>query len=222
MCFCRKVFGRVVKKTFNVSSGTLTEQDFRMQVLKTRVFLDNFWSFRDNGGTLFSGLAKQQKISAGTVYEKNFWKEKNSLFFPIQSECLLPAKIFAWVAKPAIYVSVEVFGEKHFLKFVKSLTLLRTVIQKTFSRKEKFFPGCHNCNPRVQRHFLRKSIFFKKKCYLSFCFGVWAFFLVYWQKIVRVSKKQPANTEKSWMKKNVEKFFFFKSFSDFEQKSLNN
>ena len=113
LCFCRKVFGSVVKNTFDVSIGTLTEQDFRMQVLKTRVFLDNFWSFRDNGGTPFSGLAKQQKMSPGTVYEKIFSKGKNSLFFPIQRECLLPAKIFARVAKPAIYVSVEVFGKKH-------------------------------------------------------------------------------------------------------------
>ena len=40
-------------------------------------------------------------------------------------------------------------------------------------------------------------------------------------KKVRVSKKQPTNTEKSWKKKFVEKLFF-KSSSDFQQKSLNN
>ena len=42
------------------------------------------------------------------------------------------------------------------------------------------------------------------------CFGVWAIFLVYWQKIVRVSKKQPTNTEKSWMKKKCGKIFLLK------------
>ena len=58
--FCRKVFGRVVKKAFDLSSGTLTEQHFRMEVLKTRGFSDNFWKFRDNGGKYFLVLAKQQ------------------------------------------------------------------------------------------------------------------------------------------------------------------
>ena len=76
LCFCRNVFGRVVKTTFDVSSGTLTEQHFRMKVLKTRGFSDNFWSFRDNGGKTFSGLAKQQKMSAGTLYEFFFQKRK--------------------------------------------------------------------------------------------------------------------------------------------------
>ena len=102
-------------------------------------------------------------MSAGTVYEVYFSKEKNSLFFPILSECLLPAKTFARVAKPAIYVSVEVFGDNNFWKIYNLSHFFRTLIQKTLSRKENFFPGCHNCNPHVQRHFLRKSIFFKKK-----------------------------------------------------------
>ena len=95
--FCRKVFARVVKNTFDLSSGTLTEQDFRMQVLKTRVFLDNFWSFRDNGGTLltlFSGLAKQQKMSAGTVYEKFFSKERKFDFFSDSVRLFTSSEIF--------------------------------------------------------------------------------------------------------------------------------
>ena len=48
------------------------------------------------------------------------------------------------------------------------------------------------------------------------CFGVWASFFVFWQK-VRVTKKQPNITEKNWGKKFVEKLFF-NSLSDLEQK----
>ena len=48
------------------------------------------------------------------------------------------------------------------------------------------------------------------------CFGVWASFFVFWQK-VRVTKKQPNITEKNWGKKFVEKLFL-NSLSDLEQK----
>ena len=47
---------------------------------------------------------------------KPFSKEKKSLFLPILSDFLLLAKKFSRFAKPAIYVSVEVFVEKLFLK----------------------------------------------------------------------------------------------------------
>ena len=152
-------------------------------------------------------------MSAGTVYENFFPKEKNSIFFPILCDCLLPAKFFARVPKTAIYVSVGVFGEKHFLKYIYNLShFFRTLIQKTLSRKENFFPGCHNCNPHVQRLFLRKSNFFRKKFCLFICFGVWATFFVYWQKKVRVSKKQPTNTEKKLEEKICGKFVFLNHF----------
>ena len=148
-------------------------------------------------------------MSAGTVYENFFPKEKNSIFFPILCDCLLPAKFFARVPKTAIYVSVGVFGEKHFLKYIYNLShFFRTLIQKTLSRKEIFFPGCHNCNPRIQRHFLRKSSFFEKNFVCSSVLVFEQLFLSTDKKLVRVSKKQPTNTEKSWRKKIVEKRFF--------------
>ena len=83
--------------------------------------LEEFRKFFEVFGTMaekFFRVGKTAIDVRGNSLWKIFSKEKNSLFFPIVSECLLPAKIFARVAKPAIYVSVEVFGEKQFLKYI--------------------------------------------------------------------------------------------------------
>ena len=150
-------------------------------------------------------------MSAGTVYENFFPKEKNSIFFPILCDCLLPAKFF-WpeFRKPQSMYPWEFLGKNTFWNiYIYNLShFFRTLIQKTLSRKEIFFPGCHNCNPRIQRHFLRKSSFFEKNFVCSSVLVFEQLFLSTDKKLVRVSKKQPTNTEKSWRKKIVEKRFF--------------
>ena len=161
--FCRKVFARVVKNTFDLSSGTLTEQDFRMQVLKTRVFLDNFWSFRDNGGTLFSGLAKQQKMSAGTVYEKIFSKEKNSIFFRFCAIFYFQRNFSPELRNTQSMYPWKFLGKNSFWNIYNLSHFFRTLIQRTLSRKETFLPGCHNCNRRVPETVSEKKYFFFKK-----------------------------------------------------------
>ena len=161
LCFCRKVFGRVVKNALDLSSGTLTDQHFRMEVLKTRGYSDNFWSFRDNGEKKIFRFGK----TAIDVRRNSLWnffsKENNSLFFPILSECLLPAKISPELRNPQSMYPWKFLGKNIFWNIYNLSHFFRTLIQKTLSRKEYFFPGRHNCNPRVQRHFLRKSTFFK-------------------------------------------------------------
>ena len=150
-------------------------------------------------------------MSAGTVYENFFSKEKNSIFFPILCDCLLPANFYDRVAKPEIYVSVGVFEKNNFWNiyiYIIIHTFFGLWSKKRLVGKKFFFPGCHNCNPRVQRHFLRKSSFFKKSFVCSSVLVFEQLFLSTDKKIVRVSKKQPTNTEKSWRKKFVEKMFF--------------
>ena len=58
--FSQESFWQGCQKYLDVSSGTLTEQIFRTEVLKTRGFSKIFWSFRDKDGKTFPGLAKQQ------------------------------------------------------------------------------------------------------------------------------------------------------------------
>ena len=54
--------------------------------------------------------------------------------------------------------------------------------------------------------------------YLSICFGVWANLFVFWQKNVRVSMKQPTNTEKNWRIKLVKNLFFLTHFWTWSRK----
>ena len=57
-------------------------------------------------------------MSAGTVYEIFFQKRDIRYFFPILSNFFPSSEKFRQSCeKHAIYVSVEVFGEKQFLKY---------------------------------------------------------------------------------------------------------
>ena len=66
---------------------------------------------------------------------------------------------------------------------------------------------------RASRGIFSEKVLFLNKSFV--CSSVLVFeqlFLSIDEKIVRVSKKQPTNTEKSWRKKFVEKLFFFNHF----------
>ena len=80
LCFYRNVFGRVVKTTFYVSRGKLSEHHFWNEVLKTSGLSDNFWSFRDNGGKIFQGWQKSKRCPGEQPKEKVFYKEKIRFF----------------------------------------------------------------------------------------------------------------------------------------------
>ena len=165
LCFCSKVFGRVVQNTFDVSSGTLTEQIFRMEVLETRGFSKNFWSFRDNGGKVLQTWQNSNRCQREQFMKNFFQKRKIRSFFPILCDCLLPAKFFARVAKPEIYVSVGVFEKNNFWNiYIYNLShFFRTLIQKTLSRKENFFPGLSQLQSARPETFSEKKYFLQKK-----------------------------------------------------------
>ena len=77
--FYTNVFGRVVKTTFYVSRGTLSEQNFWKEVLKTSGLLDSFWNFRDKGGKIFQGL-QNSKRCPGEQLKKVFIERKSRFF----------------------------------------------------------------------------------------------------------------------------------------------
>ena len=178
LCFCRKFFWQGCQKYFRRVQWNTYRANFRNGSLENSRIFEKFSKFLGQCWKNLSRVGKTAIDVRGNSLWKFFSKEKNSLFFPILCECLLPAKNFARVAKTAICVSVEVFGEKHSLKYIYNLShFFRTLIHKTLSGKENFFPGRHNCNPRVQRHFLRKSTFFKKSFIRSSVLEFEEFFL---------------------------------------------
>ena len=99
--------------------------------------LESFWIFFEFFGTNadnFFQCWQNSDICPREQFMDFFFKREKLAIFSNLSDCLLPAKFFARVAKPAIYLSVEVFGEKHILKFIWSFTLLWIWIQKTLNR----------------------------------------------------------------------------------------
>ena len=157
-------------------------------------------------------------MSAGTFYENFFSKERHSLFFPILSDFFTSSENFRKICETRNLGTVEVFGEKH----ICNLYVLPHFFE-VWSKKRlvgKFVPVCLNCNPRVQRHFLRKSNFLLKNVKIAQLFRNLRNFACLLTKKVRVSRKQPTNTEKNGGK-SLWKNRFFKSFPDSEQKILN-
>ena len=161
-------------------------------------------------------------MSVGTVYENFFSKEKNSLFFSDSEPMFTSSEIFCQSCETRnLCIRGNFWGKTIFEIYIIFHTFFGLWSKKRLVGK-RFFPRVVTTAIRASRDFFwEKVLFFKKKFCLFICFGVWAIFLVYWQKTVRVSEKQPTNTEKSWTKKMVEKLFF-KTTSDFQQKSLSN
>ena len=148
-------------------------------------------------------------MSAGTVYENFFPKEKNSLFFSDFEPMFTSSEIFRQSCETRnLCIRGSFWGKTIFEIYIIFHTFFGLWSKKRLVGKKIFFPGCHNCNPHVQRHFLRKSNFFKKKVLFVHLFWSLSNFSCLLTKKVRVSKKQPTNTEKSWRKKFVEKLFF--------------
>ena len=161
-------------------------------------------------------------MSAGTFYEKVFQKRKIRSFFPIVSECLLPAKFFARVAKPAIYVSVEVFWGKTifeiyiiFHTFFGLWSIKRLVGKKIFSRVV-------TTAIRASRDFFWEKVLFFKKSFV--CSSVLEFeqLCLYTDKKQSGCQRNNLLIQKKVGRKKWWKNCFFKTFLDFEQKKLNN
>ena len=93
----------------NISERTAWKlQDFR-------IIFEVFGTMSEN----FSRFGKTANYVQGNSLWKKFFKYRNfRFFFQFWAIFLLLAKTFARFAKPAIRVCVEVFGEKHFFKYI--------------------------------------------------------------------------------------------------------
>ena len=212
LCFCSKVFGRVVQNTFDVSSGTLTEQIFRMEVLETRGFSKNFWSFRDKGGKIFQTWQNSNRCPREQFMKNFFQKRKIRSFFRFWANVYFqrnPQSVYPW---------------KFLGKTIFEIYIIFHIFFGLWSKKrlvgKRIFSLVVTTAIRASRDIFWEEDFYKKKDCLFIRFGFWAIFLVYWQKTVRVSEKQPTNTEKSWTKKMVEKLFFFQNIFGFRAENF--
>ena len=151
---------------------------------------------------------------------KNVFKREKIIFFSILSGFLIWVKKFARSAKSANYVSVENFWGKLFAKTYK-IFHTSLVFEPKKSLVGIFFLGCHNCNPRVQWHFLIKSYFSGKNYICSSVLEFEQLFLSFDSKKSGCQRNNLLIQKKNWRKEFVEKSFF-KTSSDFQRHSLNN
>ena len=180
-----------------MSGGTITEQHFWKKILKTPGLSDTFRSFRDNGGKKFGGK-KRNRYPREQFMEKFFSKEKISLLFLILSGFFTSSENFRQICKTR---NLRVRGSFWGINFLRYIYIYKLLHFSGFWSKEsldrKFFFRVVTTAIRASRgFFLRKSKIFLRKVTFVHLFWSLSTFFVFWQKKVRMSKEQPANTEK--------------------------
>ena len=167
-----------------------------------------FWSFRDNGGKHFQG-GETAKDVQGNSPKKSVFKKRKFRFFPVLSAFLTSGEKLCQICETRNLIMRGTNWGKSFFQIYIYITFHTSLdFDPKNAQSEILYTSCHNCNPLVQRHFLIKEKFFQEKLYLFICFGVRAIFFVFWQKEVRVSKKQPTNTEKKLGERICRKIVF--------------
>ena len=161
-------------------------------------------------------------MSAGTIFEFFFSKERHSLFFPILSNFFLSSKNVRQIFETRnLGIRGSFWGRKNKFEIFQILPHFFEV----WSKKRlvgKFFPSLSQLQSACPAEFFEEKYFsFWKKLHLIICFGVWAFLLIFRQK---KSGYQGNNLliRKQMDEKVCRKIDFFESFSDSEQKVLKN
>ena len=136
-----------------------------------RIISEVFGTMAEN---IFQVWQNSNRCPEGTDYWKTFPKIKNS-FSPFLRDFLLWAKKFARFAEPAIYGSVEAFGEILFEISEVFHTYMEFLPKNP--QLEILFRGVTTAMraSRLEAYFEEREVF-KTKFFLFICFGVWANF----------------------------------------------
>ena len=126
---------------------------------------------------LFQGWQNSNRCAREHFMKKFFKREKFALFFRLWANVYFQRNFLPELRNPQSVYRWKFLGKNILWNIYNLSHFFRTLIHKTLSGKENFFPGRHNCNPRVQRHFLRKSTFFKKSFIRSSVLEFEEFFL---------------------------------------------
>ena len=212
---CQKNFRRVQWNTYraNFPNGSLENW---------RIFEKIFEVFGTMMEKLFQGWQNSNRCPREQLMKTFFHKRKIRSFFPILSQCLLPAKFFARVAKPANYVSVENFGGKTIFEiyiifhiFFGLWSKKRLVGKKTFSRVV-------TTAIRASRDIFWEKVLFSKKNFVCSSALEFEQFFLYTDKKQSGCQRNNLLIQKKVGRKKWWKNSFFNTFLDFEQKNLNN
>ena len=158
--FCRKVFGRVAKNTMTCPVEHLQSKFSEWKSWKLEDFRKIFEVFGTRMEKLFQDWQNSNRCPREQFMKTFFPREKFALFFRFWANVYFQRNFLPELRNPQSMYPWKFLGKNNFWNIYNLSHFFRTLIQKTVSRKEIFFPGCHNCNSRVQRLFLRKSTIF--------------------------------------------------------------
>ena len=132
--------------------------------------LMDFWINFENFGRMaekkiFRVVKTAKDVQGNSLWKKFFKNRKLWFFFQFCAFFYFKRKLSPDLQNPQSTCAWKFVVKNNFLKLIETFTLLWILIQTTVSRK-MFLPGCNNCNPRIQRHFLRKSKVFFEKSYI--------------------------------------------------------
>ena len=175
--FCRKVFARVVKNTFDLSSGTLTEQHFRMKSWKLEDFRINFGVF----GTMAENLFQCWQNSNGCPREhfmRNFFQKRKIRFFSDSVRLFTCSEIFRQSCETRnLCIRGSFWGKTVFEINIIFHTFFGLWSKERLVGKRLFYRVVTTAIGEFQRQFLRKSIFLKKSFVCSSVLEFEHFFL---------------------------------------------
>ena len=161
-------------------------------------------------------------MSAGTVYENFFSQEKNSLFFSDSEPMFTSSEIFCQSCETRdLCIRGSFWGKTVFESYIIFHIFFRLWSKKRLVGK-KIFSQVVTTAIRTSRGFFWEKVIFFKKSFV--CSSV----LEFEQLFLSTDKKKSGYQRNNLLiqqkvgGKNLGKICFFKSFSDFQQKSLNN
>ena len=211
---CPKYFRRVQWNTYraNFSNGSLGNSGIFEKILKfSGQWRKNFQTWQNNN-----------RCPREQFMKTFFQKRKIRSFFSDFEPMFTSSEIFRQSCETRnLCIRGSFWGKTIFEIYIIFHTFFGLWSKKRLVGKKIFSQVVTTAIRTSRGIFWEKVIFLKKKFCLFICFGVWATFLVCWQKKSGCQRNNLL-IQKKVGGKNLWKNCFFKSFSDLEQKSLNN
>ena len=158
--FAGKFFAMLSKLLSTCPEENLQSNISQRKSWKLQDFRINFEVF----GTMaekFFWVGKTAKDVQGNSFWKKFFKKRKIRFFSDSERFSTSSENFRYICETRNLTMLgSNGGEILFQLYIFFHTSLD--FDPKNAQSESFFTSCHNCNPRVQRHFLKKSLFSRK------------------------------------------------------------
>ena len=159
--FAGKFLAGLSKKLWTCPVEHLQSKFSEWKSWKLEGFRKNFWKFRSNRGKVFHTWQNSNRCPREQFMKNFFFKREKFALFSNSVRIFTSSEKFCQSCETRnLCIHGNFWGKTIFEISIFFHTFFGLWSKKRLVGKKIFFPDCHNCNPRVQRHFLRKSTFF--------------------------------------------------------------